>query len=295
MTRPASVSPTRRLRDRSGRAPVDPAAAVRAGRRHGVCGGPASGSTSTTVRDLLFHLPRRYDDLREMRDDRASWLGEDGTVVSVQATVGDVRVEPGFRRPDPAHDRAARGRHRAASTRPGSAGASSSAGCRSAARSSCPGKVKHFGRKLTLDNPEFQVVAERRRGAPCRPDRAGLPADGRADRGAPAGRRSARRSTRPATPTRSTCRRVLARGAARADRPGHRGGPLPGRRSRAATPRCGGWPSTSCSRSSSAWSARRRQRVRDAAPQIVDRWPRTRAVRTALVDAIGARLGAPSS
>ena len=50
-----------------------------------------------TVRDLLFHLPRRYDDLREMRKLGDLVMGDDGTVVSAQATVADVRVEPGFR------------------------------------------------------------------------------------------------------------------------------------------------------------------------------------------------------
>ena len=52
----------------------------------------------STVSDLLFHLPRRYDDLRQMRT-----LGElrsvpDGEVVSVRATVADLKVEPTFRR-----------------------------------------------------------------------------------------------------------------------------------------------------------------------------------------------------
>ena len=42
------------------------------------------------------------------------------------------------------------------------------------------GKVKHFGRRLTLDNPEFQVVADDDGAAPRRADRAGLPADRRA-------------------------------------------------------------------------------------------------------------------
>ena len=50
-----------------------------------------------TVRDLLFHLPRRYDDLREMRHLGDLVWETDGTVVSAQARVGDVRVEPGFR------------------------------------------------------------------------------------------------------------------------------------------------------------------------------------------------------
>src|SRR4029077_840172 len=50
-----------------------------------------------TVRDLLFHLPRRYDDLREMRKlGDLGWVA-DGEVVSAQARVGDLRVEPGYR------------------------------------------------------------------------------------------------------------------------------------------------------------------------------------------------------
>ncbi len=112
-----------------------------------------------TVRDLLFHLPRRYDDLREMRK-----LGElgwepDGTVISAQATVGDVRVEPGFR-----------GRTQRTIARLEDETGSIDAtwfGRRFIERRLqaggeivVSGKVKHFGRRLTLDNPEFQVVAE---------------------------------------------------------------------------------------------------------------------------------------
>ena len=51
-----------------------------------------------TVRDLLFHLPRRYDDLREMRKLGDLARIEDGTVVSARVTVVDVRVEASFRR-----------------------------------------------------------------------------------------------------------------------------------------------------------------------------------------------------
>ncbi len=51
-----------------------------------------------TVRDLLFHLPRRYDDLRQMRT-----LGEllalpDGELVSVRARVSELRVQQTWRR-----------------------------------------------------------------------------------------------------------------------------------------------------------------------------------------------------
>src|SRR5262249_17101254 len=50
------------------------------------------------VRDLLFHLPKRYDDLRELRR-----LGElqdvdDGEVVSARVQVRDLKVEQTFRR-----------------------------------------------------------------------------------------------------------------------------------------------------------------------------------------------------
>jgi ATP-dependent DNA helicase RecG len=112
-----------------------------------------------TVRDLLFHLPRRYDDLREMRKvGDLGWVA-DGTVVSAQARVGDVRVEPGFR-----------GRTQRTIARLEDDTGSIDAtwfGRRFIERRLfvgaeivVSGKVKHFGRRLTLDNPEFQVVAE---------------------------------------------------------------------------------------------------------------------------------------
>ncbi len=50
------------------------------------------------VRDLLFHLPRRYDDLRELATIAELRDRDDGTVVSIRATVADVRVEASFRR-----------------------------------------------------------------------------------------------------------------------------------------------------------------------------------------------------
>jgi ATP-dependent DNA helicase RecG len=64
------------------------AALRRAGRRLGFY----------TVRDLLFHLPRRYDDLREMKNLGDLVWAEEGTVVSARVTVESIRVEPGFRR-----------------------------------------------------------------------------------------------------------------------------------------------------------------------------------------------------
>ena len=99
--------------------------------------------------------------------------------MSAQATVGDVRVEPGFR-----------GRIQRTIARLEDDTGSIDAtwfGRRFIERRLpvggevvVSGKVKHFGRKLTLDNPEFQVADRRGRGAPRRPDRAGLSADGRA-------------------------------------------------------------------------------------------------------------------
>ena len=110
------------------------------------------------VRDLLFHLPRRYDDLREMRKLGDLFMEQDGTVISVQATVGDVRVEPGFR-----------GRIQRTIARLEDDTGSIDAtwfGRRFIERRLAvgaevvvSGKVKHFGRRLTFDNPEFQVLA----------------------------------------------------------------------------------------------------------------------------------------
>ena len=83
----------------------------------------------------------------------------DGTVVSAQARVGDVRVEPGFR-----------GRTQRTIARLEDDTGSIDAtwfGRRFIERRLAvgaevvvSGKVKHFGRRLTLDNPEFQVVAD---------------------------------------------------------------------------------------------------------------------------------------
>lgn len=111
-----------------------------------------------TVRDLLFHLPRRYDDLREMRKLGDLFMEQDGSVISVEATVGDMRVEPGFR-----------GRIQRTIARLEDDTGSIEAtwfGRRFierrlhvGAQVVVSGKIKHFGRRLTFDNPEFQVVA----------------------------------------------------------------------------------------------------------------------------------------
>ena len=109
----------------------------------------------TTVRDLLFHLPRRYDDLREMRKLRELGWVEDGTVVSARVTVADVRVEASFRRRI----------QRTIAILEDETGSIQATwfGRRYIERRLHPGdrvivsgKLKHFGRTRTLDNPDFQ-------------------------------------------------------------------------------------------------------------------------------------------
>jgi ATP-dependent DNA helicase RecG len=51
-----------------------------------------------TVRDLLFHLPRRYEDRREMRTIASMMELADGEQVSTRVTVVSIRVEQTFRR-----------------------------------------------------------------------------------------------------------------------------------------------------------------------------------------------------
>src|SRR5689334_18245285 len=110
-----------------------------------------------TVRELLFHLPRRYDDLREMRQlGELVWV-EEGTVVSARARVATIRVEPSFRRRI----------QRTIAVLEDSTGTIDATwfGRRYIERRLAPGaeiivsgKLKRFGRKLTIDNPDFQPV-----------------------------------------------------------------------------------------------------------------------------------------
>jgi ATP-dependent DNA helicase RecG len=58
--------------------------------------GPKLGLYS--VRDLLFHLPRRYEDLRELRNVHQLQDAEDGSIVTARLQVVSVRIEPTFRR-----------------------------------------------------------------------------------------------------------------------------------------------------------------------------------------------------
>jgi ATP-dependent DNA helicase RecG len=154
-------SPSRGLAPRPPVPPSDPAALLdtplgisglsaaaalrRAGRRLGFY----------TVRDLLFHLPRRYEDLREMRRlGDLVWVPE-GTVVSARVRVAGIRVEPTFRRRV----------QRTIATLADDTGTIQATwfGRRFIERRLregdtvvVSGKVKRFGRSLTFDNPEFQ-------------------------------------------------------------------------------------------------------------------------------------------
>jgi ATP-dependent DNA helicase RecG len=140
------VDPAALLAARVGESGVRSVAAVRR---------PLARLGVATVRDLLFHLPRRYDDLREMRQlGDLTWV-EDGTVVSARVRVVDVRVEASFRRriqrtiaileDDTGTIEATWFGRRYIERR-----------LHSGDRVVVSGKLKRFGRKLSLDNPDFQ-------------------------------------------------------------------------------------------------------------------------------------------
>jgi len=108
------------------------------------------------VRDLLFRLPRRYEDLREMR--RLGDLGNiaDGEMISARVRVADLRVEASFRRrvqrtlarlEDETGSLEATWFGRRYIERRLKAGDAIVVS----------GKVRRFGFRLTLDNPEFQA------------------------------------------------------------------------------------------------------------------------------------------
>jgi len=111
------------------------------------------------VRDLLFHLPRRYDDLREMQQLGDLVWAEEGSVVSARVRVAEIRVEPTFRR---------RVQRTIAHLEDGTGSIDATwFGRRFIERRLRPGsqvvvsgRLKRFGRRLTLDNPEFQAVAD---------------------------------------------------------------------------------------------------------------------------------------
>ncbi|MBI2762834.1 MAG: ATP-dependent DNA helicase RecG [Chloroflexi bacterium] len=119
---------------------------ARTGRRIGI----------NVVRDLLFRVPRRYDDLREMRTIAAFAMIADGELVSARVRVADLRVEGSFRR------RVQRTIARL-EDETGSLDATWF-GRRYIERRLkvgdaivVSGKLRRFGYRMTLDNPEFQI------------------------------------------------------------------------------------------------------------------------------------------
>jgi len=244
-----------------------------------------------TVRDLLFHLPRRYDDLREMRKLGDLVWETDGTVVSAKARVGEVRVEPGFR-----------GRTQRTIARLEDDSGSIDAtwfGRRFIERRLMvgsevvvSGKVKHFGRRLTLDNPEFQVVADDTellhagRIVPVYPLTAGLTSIRLR-----AAIREALDKAGYAYPEYLPATIVAEEGLVpivRAIEEAHYPDSFEGRD--AALRRLAFDELLALQL---GMVARRRQRVRDAAPVVTLDEPSDAAVRTALVDSLGRRVGQP--
>ncbi len=109
------------------------------------------------VRDLLFHLPRRYDDLRELSRLGDLARAEEGTVVSARVHVRDIRVEASWRRriqrtvallADPTGEINATwfGRRYIEKR------------LHTGDEIVVSGRLKRFGRTLTIDNPEFQAI-----------------------------------------------------------------------------------------------------------------------------------------
>ncbi len=109
------------------------------------------------VRDLLFHLPRRYDDLRELSKLGDLVWTEEGTVVSARVRVDDIHVEATWRRrvqrtvahlsDETGEIQATWFGRRFIERR-----------LRQGQEIVVSGRLKRFGRRWTLDNPEFQVV-----------------------------------------------------------------------------------------------------------------------------------------
>ncbi len=105
-SRPASgTAPKRTPRPPAAPAPpLEPVAFIAAPLAASGLPGGASLARATrrlgiqTVRDLIFHLPRRYDDLRELRRLGELHGVEDGEVVSARVQIRGLRVEQTFRR-----------------------------------------------------------------------------------------------------------------------------------------------------------------------------------------------------
>jgi len=159
---PSSGSPARRRSRAAAPPPTDPlqlldtpigqsglpgaSVLARRGRRLGL----------VRVRDLLFRVPRRYEDLREMR--RIGDLGSvtDGELVSARVRVAELRVEPSFRR------RVQRTTARL-EDETGSLDATwfgrryIERRLKAGDAIVVSGKIRRFGYRMTLDNPEFQA------------------------------------------------------------------------------------------------------------------------------------------
>ena len=145
-TAPPPASPAELLDWPIGRSGLPGAIAIaRRGKRLGIA----------RVRDLLFHFPRRYEDLREMRRLGELLLVADGAAISARVSVAELRVEASFRRrvqrtvarlEDPTGSVEATWFGRRFIERRLKAGDSIVVS----------GKVRRFGHRMTLDNPEFQ-------------------------------------------------------------------------------------------------------------------------------------------
>ncbi len=147
-----------------GAAPAQPAAAVRnLGTPLGSSGlpgatvlrrvGPRLGLQ--TVRDLLFHLPRRYEDLRDLSTAAQLRSMDNGTVATARLEVVSVRVEQSFRR---------RVQRTVAVLRDETGEVQATwFGRRFIERRLkesewvvVSGRIKHLGWQLSIENPEFQ-------------------------------------------------------------------------------------------------------------------------------------------
>lgn len=153
--------PAARPARRDAAVPLDPVALLDAPLgKSGIPGAAVVGRVGArlglrTVRDLLFHLPRRYDDLRELATlDTLRWR-PDGDRISARVHVDDLRVEASFRR-----------RVQRTTARFDDGTGSIEAvwfGRRFIERRLhvgdrvvVSGRLRRFGGRMTLDDPEFQ-------------------------------------------------------------------------------------------------------------------------------------------
>ncbi|MGK2852358.1 MAG: ATP-dependent DNA helicase RecG, partial [Candidatus Limnocylindrales bacterium] len=110
------------------------------------------------VRDLLFHLPRRYDDLRELQRLGDLVWAEEGSTVSAQARVVDIHVEGSWRRR--IQRTVARLEDETGTVKATWFGRRYiEKRLHAGDEIVVSGRLKRFGRDLTIDNPEFQAVA----------------------------------------------------------------------------------------------------------------------------------------